>query len=195
MPESTGPRSGALSIELVPHLDAGDRARWSGDQDQRPLSELGRRQAAVLADLLMEGSVDALYSSPARRCRQTIEPLAAWLGLPITVLPELRETDTFSPPSEWVGGFYQPIAPLLGGAYAAGRARAALRRMATDHRQGRVIACSHGDTIPAAVAFLVGAHGLAPPPPLERRGGWYTVRLDGERVSVEARSSPPDFPA
>ena len=31
-----------LTIELLAHADAGDRTRWTGDQDARPLSELLR---------------------------------------------------------------------------------------------------------------------------------------------------------
>ena len=31
-----------LTIDLVPHMDAGDRKQWQRDQDERPLSALGR---------------------------------------------------------------------------------------------------------------------------------------------------------
>ena len=30
-----------LIIDLVPHLDAGDRTKWQGDQNVRPLTHLG----------------------------------------------------------------------------------------------------------------------------------------------------------
>ena len=39
-----------LTIDLIPHLDAGDRTQWQGDQNQRPLSDLGLRQAHALAE-------------------------------------------------------------------------------------------------------------------------------------------------
>ena len=74
-----------LIIDLVPHLDAGDMTKWQGDQNVRPLSELGRRQAAAIADALGEEQVDALYSSPALRCRKSLEPLAERFGLGIGV--------------------------------------------------------------------------------------------------------------
>ena len=92
-----------LRIELVAHMDAGDRHRWTGHQDERPLSELGRRQAAVMAEALEVEPIEALCGSPALRCRQTLEPLAERFGLPITVLAELRETDDFAPPPGWAG--------------------------------------------------------------------------------------------
>ena len=76
-----------ITIELVAHMDAGDRRLWTEDQDLRPLSELGRRQAARMAEALSNGPVDGLYSSPALRCRQTLEPLAARCGLPIVTIP------------------------------------------------------------------------------------------------------------
>ena len=40
-----------LTIDLVPHLDAGDRTKWHGDQNERPLSELGLRQAGAAKGL------------------------------------------------------------------------------------------------------------------------------------------------
>ncbi len=41
-----------LTIDLLPHLDAGDRTTWHADQNERPLSELGLRQARALTDSL-----------------------------------------------------------------------------------------------------------------------------------------------
>jgi 8-oxo-dGTP diphosphatase len=186
----------ALTIELVAHMDAGDRTRWTGDQDVRPLSDLGRRQAARMAEALAVAPFDALYSSPALRCRQTLEPLAARFGLPIVVLPELRETDGFAPPPGWgrIGledGWPDPN----GAAYAAGRAWAALGRIRATSAGGRVAVCTHGDVLPSLIAFLIGAEDLAPPPDHVRRGGWYTIRVDGPRLRVEHHDVLPDFPS
>jgi 8-oxo-dGTP diphosphatase len=186
---------GRLTIELVAHMDAGDRRAWVGDQDVRPLSELGRRQAARMAQALAVAPFDALYSSPALRCRQTLEPLAAQLSLSIVELPELRETDGFLPPADWAAQLPATMQSPLGGAYAAGRAVAALRLIRSVIPRGRVAVCSHGDVVPALVAHFAGAHRLTLPPPHNRRGGWYTILLDGERVSVEHVHPIPDFPA
>ena len=43
-----------LTIDLLPHLDAGDRTKWRGDQNERPLTDLGRRQAAAMADAFQD---------------------------------------------------------------------------------------------------------------------------------------------
>ena len=186
--------AGPVVVDLVPHLDAGDRRRWIGDQNARPLSELGQRQAAALAAALAVEPVDALYSSPALRCRQSLAPLAERLGMKVLVLDGLRETYGFAEPREWTSGAFGPVAESLGGAYAAGRGWAALHEMLAVPRGGRVIACSHGDLIPALVAFLVGAFAVEPPTPMSRRGSWYRLRWEDDRVAIAFHDVPSGFP-
>ena len=50
----------------------------------------GVRQAKALVAAI-GGNVDGVYSSPTARCRQTVGPLAASVGLPVNNLPELYE--------------------------------------------------------------------------------------------------------
>jgi len=76
---------------LVRHASAGDRAAWEGDDLQRPLDERGRGQAEELVARLAPFRVDTIYSSPALRCIETVEPLASALGLPVVVRDELAE--------------------------------------------------------------------------------------------------------
>lgn len=182
-----------LLLELVTHMDAGDRATWAGDQDERPLSDPGQRQAARLASALALARIDALFCSPALRCRQTVQPLADRLGLPIQNLPELHETHGFAPPPGWDAPFWSAIHAPLGGAYAAGRALAAMRRIARSRPDGRAVACAHGDIIPVFIACLTGIHALPPVAPLTQRGGWYTIALDDD-VRVTAHLAPDGFP-
>jgi 8-oxo-dGTP diphosphatase len=61
---------------LVRHADAGDKQKWDGPDDRRPLSDSGRREAAGLVDLLAACPIDQILSSPAVRCQQTVQPLA-----------------------------------------------------------------------------------------------------------------------
>jgi phosphohistidine phosphatase SixA len=68
---------------LVRHASAGDRADWDGDDRLRPLDPRGRRQAAELVELLQPFEVNRVVSSPYLRCVETVEPLAAALGLRI----------------------------------------------------------------------------------------------------------------
>jgi 2,3-bisphosphoglycerate-dependent phosphoglycerate mutase len=65
-------------------------ANWTPDE-QRPLSTRGLEDAIRVADVLHAHPIDLIYSSPYRRARQTIEPLATRLSLPIHEEPDLRE--------------------------------------------------------------------------------------------------------
>jgi broad specificity phosphatase PhoE len=176
-------------------MDAGDRRLWAGDQDVRPLSELGHGQAARMTEVLAASPVDAFYSSPALRCRQTLAPLAARFELPIIVVPDLRETDGFLPPAGWTRPPWPDECPdPHGGAYAAGRAWSALRQIRAMSPVGRVAVCTHGDIAPALIAFLVGAESLSPPPALVWRGGWYTISIAASKLDVQHHDAPSDFP-
>lgn len=76
---------------LVRHAAAGKRKAWVGDDRLRPLDEQGVRQAEGLVAALTPYGVESLYASPYVRCRQTLEPLAAELELPIEEREELAE--------------------------------------------------------------------------------------------------------
>lgn len=55
------------------------------------LNETGLWQAGQLAAALCEEPIDAIYSSDLARARQTAEPLARQIGLPLRLDPGLRE--------------------------------------------------------------------------------------------------------
>jgi 2,3-bisphosphoglycerate-dependent phosphoglycerate mutase len=65
-------------------------AVWTPDE-MRPLSPRGHRDAQAIADALDGERLCAIYSSPYMRARQSVEPLAARLGLPIVEVADLRE--------------------------------------------------------------------------------------------------------
>ncbi|MBZ4020027.1 bifunctional RNase H/acid phosphatase [Streptomyces purpurogeneiscleroticus] len=69
--------------------------RFSGSGGSDPeLSEAGRLQAReAAAALAVRGTVQAIVSSPLRRCRETAETIAARLGLDVRIEDGLRETD------------------------------------------------------------------------------------------------------
>lgn len=58
-----------------------------------PLTELGRRQAEALAQLLAEVPLAAIYSSPIMRAEQTAQIVAASKALPVELASALREPD------------------------------------------------------------------------------------------------------
>ncbi|MDT0542542.1 bifunctional RNase H/acid phosphatase [Streptomyces lonegramiae] len=69
--------------------------RFSGTGGSDPeLSPVGRRQAElVAAALAARGTIQAVVSSPLRRCVGTAEAVAARLGLDVHIEEGLRETD------------------------------------------------------------------------------------------------------
>jgi broad specificity phosphatase PhoE len=69
--------------------------RWQGHAD-RPLTELGRRQAGQLADRLADVPLAAVYSSDLERARATAEAVAGPRGLAVVPLADLREIDVGS---------------------------------------------------------------------------------------------------
>lgn len=76
---------------LLRHASAGKRGEWDGDDTLRPLDEEGHRQAAGLVETLAELRVERIISSPHLRCVQTVQPLAAALGLEIETSAALTE--------------------------------------------------------------------------------------------------------
>jgi 8-oxo-dGTP diphosphatase len=113
---------------VVRHGSAGDRAKWRGDDRLRPLDERGQRQAqALLAALTPHevGRARSVLSSPYLRCRQTVEPLDAALGLEVVDEPALVE-----------GGALRTTLQLL-------------------RRCGDAVLCTHGDIVADLVLHLV----------------------------------------
>lgn len=70
-------------VYLLRHAHAGNKRAWDGPDAQRPLSAIGRREAAGLLVQLRARPVSAILSSPALRCQQTVRPLAEHHRLPV----------------------------------------------------------------------------------------------------------------
>ncbi len=56
-----------------------------------PLNATGQAQARAAAQRLAASGVDAIWSSPLQRARDTADCVAQVLGLPVLVVPELAE--------------------------------------------------------------------------------------------------------
>lgn len=106
---------------LVRHAHAGDKRLWPFGDVDRPLSGRGQEQALGLARQLGELPVQRLATSPYRRCRETLAPLAELLLLEPADEPLLApdadpvETESllFSPSSE--GALFCTHGELLNG--------------------------------------------------------------------------------
>lgn len=80
-----------MTIYLVRHAKAGKRSEWHDEDDLRPLSDTGWKQAELLAESLFKLEVTKLISSPATRCFQTLEPLAKKAKLRVEIDKRLYE--------------------------------------------------------------------------------------------------------
>ena len=167
--------------------------RWQGHADP-PLSALGEEQARDAAKRLDGVGFNAVMSSDLRRARRTAEILAAGLGLPVAVDPELREIDV----GDWQGltraeieaGWPGELADWSEGrsesppggetrAHLAERARRALVRAAAGAQPGdRLLVVAHG----ALVRHLDRLLGLEPHPVANLGGRWYESDGNGSLV-------------
>ena len=80
-----------MTVYLIRHADALSRQEWAHDDHERPLTPKGFDQARGLVDLLGDAAVTRMLTSPTVRCRQTLEPLAAHLGLVVDDAPALLD--------------------------------------------------------------------------------------------------------
>lgn len=125
---------------LFRHAKAGNRATWSGPDTGRPLDPDGLSRARALAPLAALVQPDLLRSASARRCVQTLEPLAGLLDLPIEV------DSSFDEPKP--------------GQDAAECALAGAARLAELAAAGHTtVVCGQGKVIPGTVEQLTGTPG------------------------------------
>ena len=99
-----------MSVVLLRHASAGDRAEWTGDDRRRPLDKKGWKQATRLVYELRELGVTRVLSSPYDRCVQTVEPLAEELGVGIEIDDRLAEGAGRRAALELLGGLEDAVA-------------------------------------------------------------------------------------
>jgi probable phosphoglycerate mutase len=142
---------------LVRHgeTDWNAEGRLQGHTD-RPLNELGRRQAKELADRLAGEGADAIYTSDLARARATAEIIGDRLGLPVVVDADLREKNW----GTWEGltGDERVLVEFEGESTEAhgDRVVAAVRRIAARHPGRRVVVVTHGGSLRRIQAALNG---------------------------------------
>jgi broad specificity phosphatase PhoE len=134
----------------------------------RPLSAQGLKDADAVRDSLADRSIDAIYSSPYRRARQTVEPLAAHLALPIVEVWDFRERTL----SEGRVPDFQAAARATWEdflfAHPGGETNAAAQRRGTSalleiiarHRDSRVVVATHGTLLTLMLRAFDDAIGV-----------------------------------
>ncbi len=151
-----------MTIYVVRHAKAGSRSDWDEPDDQRPLSKPGRRQADALADVLGAAVPTRIISSPYVRCRQTVDPLAARLLLPVELSDALAEG-----------------APL-------GETRALLSKVSDE----TTVLSTHGDVIGWLLDDLARGGVTIPDDRLEKGSTWI-LELEAGVVTSAGYRAPP----
>jgi 8-oxo-dGTP diphosphatase len=123
-----------MTLYLVRHASAGSRDDSDPRDHERPLDEVGRTQAEKLAAWLQHEPVERVLASPYLRCVQSVEPLAAALGLRVEHADALAEGTS-------VERSWKLLSKVAG---------------------GTVVLCSHGDVIPDLVRRAQGRGMLVP---------------------------------
>jgi probable phosphoglycerate mutase len=137
------------------------------------LADEGRRQADIAAARIAElKRVDAIYSSPLERAKETAAPISAARGLRTQVDRGLFECDF----GDWTGAELKQLMKLPewqtvqrspsmfrfpnGESFTEMQTRmvSTLDRLRAAHPGGTIVCVSHADTIKAAVAHALGTH-------------------------------------
>jgi 8-oxo-dGTP pyrophosphatase MutT (NUDIX family)/phosphohistidine phosphatase SixA len=143
----------SATVLLLRHAEAGESVKWSGDDDLRPLTAEGRRQADVLRTLLPLFGAQRVHSAPPLRCKQSVEGLATDLEVPIITEPRLSEEGYLADPSAGLDRLIE-IATSAG---------------------GPAVVCSQGGVIPHLVRELTDKAGLELPDAHTAKGGYWAL--------------------
>jgi broad specificity phosphatase PhoE len=181
--------------------------RWQGFAD-RPLTDLGRRQATELAARLEETELDAVYSSDLQRARETAEIVARSKHLDVQTVRDLREVDVGS----WSGltraeaeaRYPEAFARWLRGdegwedgetyEQLGERVVRAVQRIAKERDGQRVLIVAHGGTIRAihAAALGVDVHAYRRIQRVEPNATLSAVCVDDARLTELCRTEDLD---
>ena len=152
------------TVVLVRHADAGRRGGWSGPDNGRPLTGLGVAQARELARLAAVIEPELLLSASARRCVQTLAPLAERLDLPVQVQGDFDE-------------------PVPGQDRDEKALAAADRLLELAGRSVPAVVCGQGRVLPQTLACLAGRDGDFR---TAKAGGWL-LAFTGARLAAADR--------
>jgi broad specificity phosphatase PhoE len=170
------------TLLLVRHgeTDWNAEGRLQGHTD-RPLNDVGRRQAAALAQRLADDGIDTVSASDLARARETAEILAERLGLPVATDPDLRERNW----GNWEGltGSERDRVDYVGEERDAHGERVirAVRRIAEQHPGERIVVVTHGGSLRR---IQVAAYGMALPV-IDNCSVWAVVHEGGTFRPIE----------
>ena len=149
------------TVLVVRHGTAGRKSRFSGDDTRRPLDKRGRAQAEALVGQLLAFGATNVHAADRMRCRQTVEPLAEELGVPIQDEPTLTEE-----------------------AYAKSPKRGRHRILEIATQEGTPVICSQGKVIPDLIAWWCERDGVRPDKSRNHKGSTWVLSLSDGRLTA-----------
>ena len=156
------------TVLIVRHAVAGSKARYKGNDDERPLDKRGRAQAESLVGLLLAFGATDLHSAPRARCRQTLEPTAEELGVVIADEPVFTEE-----------------------AYADDRDAGRSRLAEIAKSDVTPVICTQGKVIPDLIEWWCERDGVRPDKSRNRKGStWVLSLVGGALVAADHIGSP-----
>lgn len=147
------------TVLVVRHGTAGRKSRFKGDDTQRPLDKRGRAQAEALVPQLLAFGATEVHAADRLRCHQTVEPLAAELGVTVHNEPALTEES-----------------------YAKSPKRARQRMLEIAERQGAPVICSQGKVIPDLIEWWCERDGVRPDKSRNHKGSTWVLSLSAGRL-------------
>jgi probable phosphoglycerate mutase len=165
-----------------------------------PLSVEGRDQAERVARWLANEPIDALYTSPLRRARETAAPLERLRGLTARVEPGVIEFDhqesSYVPLEELKATDYEAWRAQMRGyvegdaAHFRGAVVEAIERIIGEHPGERVVVTCHGGVINAWTSHLLGLDRVFLFEPLYTGLNRYRASRAGHRSLGSLNESP-----
>jgi 8-oxo-dGTP diphosphatase len=147
-----------VTIYLVRHAKAGDRASWPGDDFLRPLSRRGQIQAEAFVEQFADHHIDRLLSSPYIRCMESLVPLGGVRRIPIEPVDAITE-----------GANLEDALTLV-----------------RKHSHHNAVLCSHGDVIPMLLEHYAARGVDLGMDPVCPKGCTWVLEIDGAQDVVAA---------
>ncbi|WP_291043837.1 NUDIX domain-containing protein [Herbiconiux sp.] len=155
-----------FAIIALRHAKATPPYQFPGSDADRPLTERGLGEAKSIVPSLLAFSPEKIVTSSAKRCRQTVEPVAKLLRLEPKVTDRISQ-DAYEDGTSDVRG-------LVG--------KRVRKRVTT-------VLCSHGPVLPDIVREVALATGTAPAATLSRAGDLPVAGFSVLHLSVDRPGS------
>lgn len=81
----------SFPLIMLRHAKALAREEWQGEDEDRPLQQLGQQQARRMLSLYQVYGLAQIHTSDAVRCHDTVEQMAKALGIALTITNKVSE--------------------------------------------------------------------------------------------------------